>query len=370
MPPTKRVYDENPSSTQSKRQKLEHNNDYTNSLSIADSTKSSRDGYTVGLICALPLELAAAQITLDEVHPNLPQHPNDYNTYTLGKIGDHNVVVACLPSGEYGTTSTARVSEQMLLSFSSIRFGLLLGIAGGAPSKKNDIRLGDVVISIPTSSFGGVVPYDWGKTIQKGRFIRTGTRNKPPQILLTAVSKLRAEHLSHPSRIPEILSELTRQSPFMREFAYPSAHHDELFEAQYEHMDANDTCDNCDRSRLVARPPRDGSDHMLHYGLIASGNQVMKHGHTREILSRELGILCFEMEAAGLMDNFPCLVIRGICDYADSHKNKEWQKYAAATAAAFAKELLCYVAVAESEQQIPIERQITSKLPASILRFT
>ena len=46
------------------------------------------------------------------------------------------------------------------------------------------------------------------------------------------------------------------------------------------------------------------------------------------------------MEAAGLMDSFPCLVIRGICDYADSHKNKRWQPYAAATAAAFAKELL------------------------------
>ena len=53
-----------------------------------------------------------------------------------------------------------------------------------------------------------------------------------------------------------------------------------------------------------------------------------------------MGVLCVEMEAAGLMDDFPCLVIRGICDYADSHKNKRWQPYAAATAAAYAKELL------------------------------
>ncbi|CEO59881.1 Putative WD domain-containing protein [Penicillium brasilianum] len=45
------------------------------------------------------------------------------------------------------------------------------------------------------------------------------------------------------------------------------------------------------------------------------------------------------MEAAGLLNNFPCSVIRGICDYADSHKNKEWQGYAAAVAAAYAKEL-------------------------------
>jgi nucleoside phosphorylase len=69
----------------------------------------------------------------------------------------------------------------------------------------------------------------------------------------------------------------------------------------------------------------------------------MKHGVTRDQFARELGILCFEMEAAGLMDNFPCLVIRGICDYADSHKSKEWQEYAAATAAAYAKEILSVI---------------------------
>ena len=58
-------------------------------------------------------------------------------------------------------------------------------------------------------------------------------------------------------------------------------------------------------------------------------------------------MLCFEMEAAGLMNNFPCLVVRGICDYADSHKNKQWQPYAAATAAAYAKELLSVIPSAE-----------------------
>jgi nucleoside phosphorylase len=83
---------------------------------------------------------------------------------------------------------------------------------------------------------------------------------------------------------------------------------------------------------------------VVHYGLIASGNQVMRHGGTRDRLRRELDVLCFEMEAAGLMDRFPCLVIRGICDYADSHKNKCWQAYAAATAAAYAKELLGVIA--------------------------
>jgi nucleoside phosphorylase len=60
----------------------------------------------------------------------------------------------------------------------------------------------------------------------------------------------------------------------------------------------------------------------------------------RDQLSKELGgVLCFEMEAAGLMNVFPCVVIRGICDYADAHKHKQWQEYAAAVAAAYAKSL-------------------------------
>jgi nucleoside phosphorylase len=79
---------------------------------------------------------------------------------------------------------------------------------------------------------------------------------------------------------------------------------------------------------------------MIHYGAIASGNKVMKNGKARDMIARELDVVCFEMEAAGLMDTMSCLVIRGICDYADSHKSKEWQRYAAATAAAYARELL------------------------------
>ncbi|GAB1193391.1 hypothetical protein APSETT444_002607 [Aspergillus pseudonomiae] len=118
---------------------------------------------------------------------------------------------------------------------------------------------------------------------------------------------------------------------------------DLLFDSEYDHCGSENTCDNCDKTRLVTRPARLTYDPIIHYGLIASGNQVVKHGRTRDKLAREIGILCFEMEAAGLMDDFQCLVIRGICDYSDSHKNKQWQQYAAATAAAYAKELLSVV---------------------------
>ena len=101
--------------------------------------------YTVAWVCALPLEMAAAKAMLDEIHPDLPTSSNDQNTYVLGKICAHNVV--SLPSGIYGTTSAATVASQMLFTFRSIRFGLMVGIAGGAPSEEVDIRLGDVVVS-------------------------------------------------------------------------------------------------------------------------------------------------------------------------------------------------------------------------------
>jgi nucleoside phosphorylase len=97
----------------------------------------------------------------------------------------------------------------------------------------------------------------------------------------------------------------------------------------------------------------------VHYRTIASGNQVIKDAAVRDKLSAELGgVLCFEVEAAGLMNSFPCLVVRGICDYADSHKNKQWQAYAAGTAAAYAKEVLSVIPPAEVAKELTVEDTI------------
>ncbi|KAE8145027.1 purine and uridine phosphorylase [Aspergillus avenaceus] len=310
--------------------------------------------YTVAWICALPLEMAAAAAMLDERHYDLPARPNDGNTYILGRIYGHNLAIACLPSAVYGTTSAATVATQMQSTFESIRFGLMIGIGGGVPTGKVDIRLGDVVVSKPTRDSGGVIQYDYGKTVTGGRFERTGVLNKPPPVLLTAVSRLQAEHELGPSRIPALLSEAVDRNPRMREkFAYRGDDQDQLFDSEYDHTNLGDTCNNCDAGRLVTRPTRASHDPVIHYGLIASGNQVVKHGHSRDKLARELDILCFEMEAAGLMDNFPCFVIRGISDYSDSHKNKRWQEYAAAAAAGYGKELLSVVHASHVVDTLP-----------------
>ncbi|KAH6687283.1 ankyrin repeat protein [Plectosphaerella plurivora] len=264
--------------------------------------------YTVGWVCALPLEMAAAKGMLDAVHSNLSEQAlGDHNSYVLGQVQGHNVVIACLPAGIYGPTPAATVAKDLLRTFKSIRFGLMVGISGGAPSSGHDIRLGDIVVSQPSGMTGGVIQYDRGKDGSDG-FERTRSLNTPPQLMLAALSRLQADHLMGDSRIPNFLSELCNKYPKM----------EKGFSFQGE----------------------DDTNPVVHYGNIASGNQVIKNARTRDRLSKELKVLCFEMEAAGLMLDFPCIVIRGICNYADSHKNKAWQGYAAATAAAFAKELL------------------------------
>jgi nucleoside phosphorylase len=315
-----------------------------------------KDEYTVGWICALPSELAAAIAMLDEEYEGLKhQDSSDTNTYRLGRIGNHNVVMTCLPAGVHGIVPAASGSNNMARTFESLRFGLMVGIGGGAPNKANDIRLGDIVVSQPSGTSGGVIQYDRGKTIRGGKFERTGSLNAPPTVLLTALSTLKAEHNRLPSKIPQYLAEMIKKFPKMRkDYTHQGEINDRLYQAGYEHPDGALTCELCDPEQEVTRDARDDSEPRILFGTIASGSRVIKHAETRERLQRDLGVLCFETEAAGLMSDFPCLVIRGICDYSDSHKNGRWQKYAAASAAAFAKELLQYVSAEQVRKEAPI----------------
>jgi nucleoside phosphorylase len=211
----------------------------------------------------------------------------------------------------------------------------MVGIGGGVPDGGIDVRLGDVVVG------NEVVQYDLGKVLPDGQFQRTGRTTTPPHTVMTAVSKLQADYEHAPSRIPSILLDMLGQNEQMFSYARSSLP-DRLFRHTYKHTQEMDSCERCNLSEILERPHRETTTPRVHYGKIASGNQVVKDGEARAKMAEELGIICFEMEAAGLQD-FPCLAIRGICDYSDSHKNKAWQKYAAAVAAAYAKELLSVI---------------------------
>ncbi|KAK7211965.1 hypothetical protein V2G26_019143 [Clonostachys chloroleuca] len=315
-------------------------------------SKLRHEDYTVGWVAALPIELAAASAMLDNKHPPLPTLEGDRNYYRYGNIGAHNIVIACLPSGHYGTNNAAVVANNMARSFPCISLRLMVGIGGGVPKfdhhgvPESDIRLGDVVVG------HDVLQYDFGKTVHGGEFTCTSHPVRPPHQILTALSSLRAEHEQSPTQMPSILADMIYRNQDMIIYSYPRQCQDRLFDTDYGHSDEIEDCDQCDQSKLICRPSRPSNEARIHYGTIASGNQVVKHAALRDSWASRNNILCFEMEAAGLIDHFPCLVIRGICDYCDSHKNKAWQKYAAATAAGYAKELL---------QSIhPVSEQVTT----------
>ncbi|KAF5227467.1 hypothetical protein FAUST_11759 [Fusarium austroamericanum] len=153
-----------------KRQKTSHSN--------ADSNAENNlpyGRYTIAWICALHFEMAAALAMMDEIHGQLPRRFNDHNTYTLGSIENHNIVIACLPEGQYGTVNAASVLTNVKRTFPLIRHGLMVGIGGAAPTKK-DIRLGDIVVGTR------IMQYDFGKTLSNGEIQRTAIPKSPEQL--------------------------------------------------------------------------------------------------------------------------------------------------------------------------------------------
>lgn len=318
--------------------------------------------YTVGWLCAISTEYVAAQKFLDEKHDRAEYvSPNDNNVYTLGRVGKHKVVIAVLPDGEYGISAAASVARDMLHSFPNVRIGLMVGIGGGAPSRKHDIRLGDIVVSAPRDGKGGVFQYDFGKTIQNQTFRTTGFLNQPPVLLRGAVTDIIAEYESEGHHLEDAVKSVLEINPrLQKKYKRPDSSSDKLYQSRVVHPQDNETsCEatcSANPSNIVSRPKRteEEDNPAIHYGLIASANQLMKDAIIRDKLVEEKDVLCFEMEAAGLMAHFPCLIIRGICDYADSHKNKEWQGYAAMVAAAYAKDLLSRIAPnkVEAEKRI------------------
>lgn len=313
-------------------------------------------------------EYVAAQAFLDAKHVPLDSRPqNDNNIYTLGKIGQHNVVIAVLPEGEYGTTSAANVAQDMLRTFPNVEIGLMVGIGGGAPTFDNDIRLGDIVVSMPRDGKGGVFQYNFGKAIQDQDFQVTGHLNQPPRILRAAVGNLKAQYEANGHQLEDAINRaLERKSRMKGKYKRPDPNTDRLYQSKVKHPADNqgrciEVCGD-NPPKLILRQPRtqDEDNPAIHYGIVASADQLMMDAVVRDKLAKKHGILCFEMEAAGLMNHFPCLVIRGICNYSDTHKNKEWQCYAAMAAAAYAKELLSLIPANELEAEGKIKDMISS----------
>ncbi|UPK99028.1 hypothetical protein LCI18_009963 [Fusarium solani-melongenae] len=250
----------------------------------------SRDDYSVGWVCALPIEVKAARGALDR---------------------------------------------------------MLVGIAGGVPDSKEDIRLGDVVVSRSTPTWPGIVQYSVNAEKAEAQFVRGGASDQPAPSLLAATSKTETAAIFGESRIPQYIDELVQKDPVT--FTHPGPEQDVLFESSYEHTDVmseDDGCNHCNPNMIQPRQPRETQDPTIHYGVIAAGHHLICTSVMKQKLVHEQDILCLDTEVAGLKDAAQYLAIRGICDYADSHSSKVWHAYAAVAAAAYAKEVLSFIPTA------------------------
>jgi nucleoside phosphorylase len=322
------------------------------------SKKLSHEDYTVGWICPLEVEQIAALEMLDEEHERLPQSQTDHNAYNLGSIAGHNVVIAGLHHP--GNNPAATVVTQMRMTFPNLRFGLLVGIGGGVPATTDNgmIRLGDIVVSKPAGAHSGAVQYDHGKA-KAGVFERTGALAPPPTVLLNAAQDLaakRARSRQGQDSIEQNIKRIDTRIRGLRRYKYPGVSQDHLYRPEYIHIKSGSSCDECDPSQRIQRDTSDEDDDELyivvHRGNIASGELVVKDAALRDRLANAYDLLCFETEAAGALADFPCLVIRGISDYCDSHKNDQWHGYAAAAAAAYARQLFFHMPINEVKRYV------------------
>ncbi|RYP24299.1 hypothetical protein DL767_008631 [Monosporascus sp. MG133] len=297
------------------------------------------NSYNVAWIAPLEIEAQSALHMLDERHRGrFPMGRGDDYVFHAGSMRGHNVVIATLPAGqEYGTGSAAALASQVRKSFPNLWFGLLVGVAAGLPNLSKtpprDIRLGDVLVALPDGESAGLFAYDLGKATGKDGFqpLRFG------HVLATTETVVRSAigsiKLSAPNDAEIFLPHYENMK--VREhatgtFADPGQHRDKLYEV-----------DDRGEQREVERKRRpDSKRTRVWYGPIGSGEKLMRNARQRNELRDKYNIIGLEMEAAGTMNRIPVGVIRGVCDYGDEHKTKDWQPYAAAMAAAYAKAIL------------------------------
>lgn len=297
--------------------------------------------YTIAWIAPLPIEAQAAMRLFDHEHSgSFAMQPGDDYVFQAGDICGHNVIIATLPAGqEYGTGSAAALASQVQKFFPNLWFGLLVGVAAALPKlsgpSPRDIRLGDILVALPEGESAGLVAYDLGKETKDGfQLLRGG------HVLATTKTVVRAAIGSIQLRAPRDMDlvlpyykKIKDESHTNGTFADPGQDADQFYE--YDKSGAS-----IPRNR-ERRP--DDQRTRIWYGPIGSGDKLVKNAAKRDALRDQYGLIGLEMEAAGTMNRIPVGVIRGACDYGDEFKNKEWQPYAAAMAAAFGKAVLAQV---------------------------
>ncbi|KAL2835972.1 hypothetical protein BJY01DRAFT_258807 [Aspergillus pseudoustus] len=341
-----------------------------------------RSEFTIGIVCALAREYDAMVLLMDELWDEVNGYGKAYgdaNTYTTGRIGSFNVVMILL--GRIGKISAATSSSNLRFSYPGLQFVFITGICGGVPFPPggHKLILGDVVIS------RRAVQYDLGRKYPDSfapRHTTDDNLGKPPEHIYKLLSLLETSHAREQLENLSAVYLQRLQNNAHRKgrgatYRYLGSSNDKLYQPNYHHkhynsqlcLSAEDKCSNtsvCKASRdlscadlgcsdkyLIARKRLQWTHQLekqgetleaqarsVFVGAFGSGDTVLKSGEDRDRLARQHGLMAFEMEGAGMWEVVPCIVIKGVCDYADSHKDKSWQDFAAATAASVTKAVI------------------------------
>ncbi|UKZ81739.1 hypothetical protein TrVFT333_009511 [Trichoderma virens FT-333] len=329
-----------------------------------------REDFQIAIICSLPLEYDVVSLLFDQFWDEdglYGRARGDVNTYTTGRMGKYDVVLVLLPN--MGTVAAAGAAASFRSSYPSLQLAFLVGICGGVPfDGENELHLGDVVIS------KSAVQYDLGSQYHKSFVIKDtvdDSLGRPNKNIRSLVKSFETDHVRDQlqQKACLFLKDLQKAAAKKRRrhnYQYPGITNDKLFIATYRHNHRGkqpcNVCDNqtdsfcdraarvscaelgCDESQLVSRMDLEMRDPTgqpeIFVGRIASGNMVMKSGEHRDKIAKEQNVIALEMEGAGVWDEIPCIIVKGVCDYADSHRNDLWQRYAAATAASVMKAVL------------------------------
>ncbi|KAL4753991.1 hypothetical protein BDW72DRAFT_190684 [Aspergillus terricola var. indicus] len=307
---------------------------------------SSRADFRIAILCPLPGDAEVVKPLFDRLydrdcHAELGKAPNDPNMYTLGRIGVYDAVLVHMSGA--GKVIAASATAHIKLSYPNIELAFLIGVCQGVPfiadwqseRGKTDIHLGDVIIGT------GVVQYDLGKHKPHG-FVRKDTSGanlgRPSLEIRSLLSKINAWKDELMYRQRQYLATIQESV----EAPCPGANRDILYSQDYKHKLRLCQCTSgqCMDESLVARRGEFAASPLVHFGLLASGDRPMTSTKLRDKIARHEGVLGFETEGAGVWDNFPCIPVKGVVDYADGHESKDWQCFAAANAAACMRALL------------------------------
>lgn len=362
------------------------------------SSRPDRIDFEIAIICAKRIEYEAVEALFDkdwEEEKSYPKRLDDDNEYSMGRICDHNVVLAFMR--HIGKVEAANAVAHFRTTFRGIKLCLVVGICGAVPVNpdgQKEIILGDVIISI------GVVDYTFGRQYSdklRKKDDVDSTLGRMSRPIGAFMQKLQAykckERLT--SRLVANMDNIKEHEPF-KSLRYPGAHEDRLYKADYRHKHQNplatcSTCRDCtsrhhkvcekalwawctelecDTSMLEPRDRLKGfadtpgiPPPLIHFGRVASGDSIMRSSYHRDDIAAECKIIAFEMEGAGVWDTFPTMVVKGVSTYADSHKDDRWQEYAAVRAAACTKAVLSEWRVTEkviSGNYSPLSQATTS----------